>query len=369
MHIAIFGLTVSSSWGNGHATLWRSLIKALLRRGHTVSFYERNRPFYENARDLHQLPQGARLVVYDDFDSIRREAERDCDRAGLAMYTSYCSDGRAASELILNSRAEISCFYDMDTPVTLQALGTTGVVDYLPEDGLGAFDLVLSYTGGRALSELRDRLGARRTAPLYGSVDPKLHSPVPSQERLRAALSYLGTYAADRQEALRTLFVRPAERLGEERFLLGGAQYASDLCLPNNVTLLSHVPPPEHPAFFCSSRATLNVTRGVMAQYGYCPQGRLFEAAACGVPMLSDSWEGLATFFSPGRELLVVRSTEDVLQSLSLSDSELRSIADAARERTLAEHTGDCRVAELERLCDSVSESVPEHPSHAAYEI
>ena len=354
MHLVIFGLTVSSSWGNGHATLWRSLIKAMLRRGHTVSFYERDVSYYARARDLEVLPPGARLILYGDFAEVRVAAARDCDNADLALCTSYCPDGPQASELILRSRAAIKAFYDMDTPVTLQALGAEQDVPYLPAGGLGAFDVVLSFTGGRALTELEDRLGARVAVPLYGSVDPEQHRPVAPREEIRAALSYLGTYAADRQRGVEELFLRAAERLPEQRFLIGGAQYSDEMRLPGNVTLLKHVAPPEHPAFFCSGRATLNVTRGVMAAYGYCPPGRLFEAAACGAPLLSDIWEGLETFFTPGRELLTVQSTEDVLGALSLSDRELLSMAVAARERTLAEHTGDRRVQELERICEQV---------------
>ena len=354
MHLVIFGLTVSSSWGNGHATLWRSLIKAGLRRGHTISFYERDLPYYANARDLHALPPGGKLRLYSHMEDIQEEAKRDLDHADLALCTSYCPDGAAAGALILESRAGVKAFYDLDTPVTLDALTIGSPVAYLPARNLAGFDLVLSYTGGRALEELQTRLGARFVAPLYGSVDPENHRPVPPREEFRAALSYLGTYAADRQETLIRLFMKPAKHLLQERFLIGGAQYPKDLPWPANVRLMPHVPPPDHPAFFCSGRATLNVTRAVMARYGYCPQGRLFEAAACGTPLLTDDWEGLDSFFVPGREVLRVGSAEDVVNALSLSDKELRAIADAARERVLAEHTGDCRVRELERICESV---------------
>ena len=357
MHLVIFGLTISSSWGNGHATLWRSLIKAMLRRGHTVTFYEHDMPWYARARDLNALPTGGRLRLYTSLEEIRDEAKRDLDNADLALCTSYCPDGAEACELILESRANIKAFYDLDTPVTLAGLGAAGKVEYMPTRGLGDFDVVLSYTGGRALDELKNRLGARRVAPLYGSVDPENHRPVPMREELQSTLSYLGTYAEDRQQTLTQLFIEPARELSAERFLIGGALYPEEQqiqCWPGNISLLRHVPPPDHPAFFCSGRATLNVTRGVMAKYGYCPSGRLFEAAACGVPLLTDEWEGLDSFFALGQEVLPVRSTNDVVQALSLSDKELRVIADSARERTLAEHTGAHRVKELEHICEIV---------------
>ncbi len=354
MHIVIFGLTISSSWGNGHATLWRSLVKAMLRRGHTVNFYEKDVPYYAGARDLHALPEGGKLRLYSQFEAVRVEAWRDLEDADLALCTSFCADGRAASELILGSEAGIRAFYDLDTPVTLDALSAGGAIEYLPADGLGDFDLVLSYTGGPALDGLKSRLGARVVAPLYGSVDPENHMPAEPREEFRAALSYLGTYAEDRREAMERLFFRPARELPGERFLLGGAQYPESVAWTENIAFVRHLPPDLHSAFFSSCRATLNVTRGVMARYGFCPSGRLFEAAACGAPLLTDTWEGLDRFFTPGREVLPVGTSADVVEALSLSDAELRGMARAARERTLAEHTGEHRVMELERICELV---------------
>lgn len=354
MHIVIFGLSISSSWGNGHATLWRSLVKAMVRRGHTVSFYERDVPYYANARDLFELPAGGRLSLYVSFDDVRSRAHCDLDHADLALCTSYCADGPAACDLILGSKAEVKAFYDLDTPVTLDSLRVGKPVEYLPPQGLGSFDLVLSYTGGRALNELRSHLGARVVAPLYGSVDPETHAPVRPREEYRAALSYLGTYAADRQERVATLFLEPAKLLSKSRFLIGGAQYPKEFPWTDNIAFVQHMPASLHAAFFCSGRATLNVTRLAMANYGHCPSGRLFEAAACGVPLITDQWEGLDTFFAPGVEILPAASTQDVLNALSLSDAELGRVAQAARERALVEHTGNRRVAELERLCEAV---------------
>ncbi len=219
MRLVIFGLTVSSSWGNGHATLWRSLIKAMLRRGYTVTFFEKDVPYYASTRDLWSLPQGATLRLYSDLNEIRDEAQKLLAEADLALVTSYCPDGRSAAELVLEHGRGVRAFYDMDTPVTLDSLRTGSAVEYLPQHGLGAFDLVLSYTGGRALTELQTRLGAKAVAPLYGSVDPETHHPVPPVESFRAELSYLGTYAEDRQAALERLFIEPARRAPGKRFL------------------------------------------------------------------------------------------------------------------------------------------------------
>ncbi|MDQ2833629.1 MAG: glycosyltransferase [Acidobacteriota bacterium] len=354
MHLVIFGLTISSSWGNGHATLWRSLVKAMLQRGHTVTFYEKDVPYYAGARDLYELPRGGTLRFYSDFDEVRDEAKRTLRHADLALCTSFCPDGAAASEVILGYGRGIRAFYDLDTPVTLNGLKISGTIDYMPVRGLGDFDLVLSYTGGRALGELKSRLGARVVAPLYGSVDPESYKPAPMRHEFQSALSYLGTYAADRQQTLTQLLLEPAKLAPKQRFLIGGAQYPESFPWGGNIFFVRHVPPPMHPAFFCSGRATLNVTRGVMARYGFCPSGRLFEAAATGTPLLTDDWEGLDSFFTPGREILRVSSAADVANALSLSDRELSDVAEAGRARTLSEHTGAHRVKQLEQLCDGL---------------
>ncbi len=354
MKIVVFGLSISSSWGNGHATLWRGLCRALAALGHQVVFFEKDVPYYAATRDLTALPGGGRLRLYQNFDNIRLDASRLTDGADLAIATSFCPDGPAACALICESRAAIKAFYDLDTPVTLHRLADGGAVPYLPKAGLGAFDLVLSYTGGRALTELRDRLGARRVAPLYGWVDPEAHHPVLPQAGLRADLSYLGTYAEDRQAALEELFIQPARLRPDLRFVIGGAQYPESFPWTPNMYFVQHMPPPQHPAFFCSSRLTLNVTRQSMARYGFCPSGRLFEAAACGTPLVSDAWEGLEEFFTPGEEILLAETRAEVIDALSLDDRELLRMAGRARARVLAEHSAGARASYLEELCDRV---------------
>jgi spore maturation protein CgeB len=352
MKLVIFGLTVSSSWGNGHATLWRGLCRALAGRGHTVVFFEKDVPYYAMHRDVTELPGGGELHLYNQWDEALPAARRHLADADVAMVTSYCPDGIAATDLVLSSKAATRTFYDLDTPVTLKNLSAGESVSYIGSRGLGDFDLVLSYTGGAALDELQSRLGARRVAPLYGHVDPGVHHPVPAETQYRADLSYLGTYAADRQAALETLFIEPARRLPNKRFVIGGAQYPQDFPWTDNVFFVSHMPPPQHPAFFCSSKLTLNVTRQAMADMGYCPSGRLFEAAACGTAVLSDSWEGLDTFFTPGEQILIARDTAESIAAMELSDEQIARIAHAARERTLSEHTSDARARELERLLE-----------------
>jgi spore maturation protein CgeB len=228
---------------------------------------------------------------------------------------------------------------------------------------LADFDLVLSYTGGSALSELQTKLGARRVAPLYGSVDPDVHRPVAASSSYASDVSYLGTYAEDRQERLDQLFITPARLLPDKKFLIGGAMYPQEFPWTNNIYFVRHLPPSDHPAFYSSSRLTVNVTRRAMAAMGYCPSGRMFEAAACGVPVLTDSWEGLDAFFEPGSEVLIGNSTQDALDAISLSDDELARIAKAARARTLDEHTADKRAVDFE---NAIQDAMSRRPHETA---
>jgi spore maturation protein CgeB len=238
----------------------------------------------------------------------------------------------------------------MDTPVTLQSLARGERVAYLPPDGLGRYDLVLSFTGGAVLKSLTETLGARAVYLLYGHADPSLHRPEAVNEAYRADLSYLGTFAADRQPTLERLFVAPARHRSDKKFLLAGSLYPATFPWTPNIYFIQHLPPAEHPAFFSSSALTLNVTRRAMAENGFCPSGRLFEAAACGTAILSDSWEGLERFFAPGKELLIANTTEEVLNALSLPPEALQAMGKAARARVLEEHTSQARARDLEEI-------------------
>lgn len=354
MKLVVFGLSISSSWGNGHATLWRGMCRALAARGHELVFFERDVPYYAEHRDLTDLP-GLRLCLYEAWEDVLPLAQKELAEADVSMVTSYCPDGIEASDLALESCKGLHVFYDLDTPVTLQRMRAGEPVSYVGSRGLRDFDLVLSYTGGSSLDDLRDSLGARRTEALYGSVDPGVHRPVPALPRYESELSYLGTYSEDRQPALEMLFLGPARKFPGRRFLIGGAMYPRDFPWGPNIFFVRHLPPGEHPAFYCSSQITLNVTRKAMANTGYCPSARLFEAAACGVPVLSDWWEGLDRFFEPGREILIARTAEDAWRALEMPPAELARIGKRARARALEEHTAEQRVRELESILESAN--------------
>jgi spore maturation protein CgeB len=358
MKLVIFGLSITSAWGNGHATLWRALCKSLGRDGHRVAFFERDQPWYAGARDALDIP-GLDIVIHDGWEETRARAARELRDADAAIVTSYCADGPAAAEMVMQAARPLRVFYDLDTPVTLARLAAGQRPEYLPAEGLRGFDLVLSYTGGAALDLLRTELGARRVAPLYGSVDPEAHHPAAPVPGYAADLSYLGTYAADRQAMLERLLVAPARARPSRRFVIAGAQYPRDFPWTDNIHFLRHLPPAEHPAFFSSARLTLNVTRRDMAALGWCPSGRLFEAAACGTPVLTDAWEGLDAFYQPGEEILVAHDMPMALAALDMDEAERRRIARRARERTLAEHTGAHRAAQLVEAIEAARAPAP----------
>jgi spore maturation protein CgeB len=349
MKFVVFGLTMTSSWGNGHATLWRGLCRALGDAGHEVVFFERDVPYYAAHRDATRFA-GCDLRLYEGWSDVAPIAAREVAGADAAIVTSYCIDARVASDVCLTHCQGMRVFYDLDTPITLEKLEAGEPVAYLPEGGLSPFDLVLSFTGGRSLEALRTRLGARRVAPLYGSADPTVHRPGRPDLRFASDLAYLGTYAADRREAVDNLFLEPARRLPHLRFLLAGALYPADVVWPPNVRVTEHVAPGDHAALFASCRASLNVTRRAMARWGFCPSGRLFEAALCGAAQITDMWDGLDAFFEPGSEIFVARSTEDVLSAVHASPGELERVGLAAQRRALESHTSAHRARQLVAL-------------------
>ncbi len=346
MRIVILGLTITSSWGNGHATTFRGLVRGLARRGHQVLFLERDKPWYASHRDLPQPPHGD-TRLYDGLDDLERRFSAAIAAADLVILGSYVPEGVAVGRLVQRLARGLTAFYDIDTPVTLAALAA-GRCDYLSPDVLRGFDLYLSFTGGPTLDELERRFGARAARPLYCSADPDLYRPDPAVP-VRWDLGYLGTYSADRQPTLDALLSAPAAAWPAGRFVVAGPQYPDGLAWPGAVERIEHLPPDCHRAFYCGQRFTLNVTRADMVRRGHSPSVRLFEAAACGVPIISDDWPGLDRLFRPGVEILIARSPGDVLRLLrTLPEPRRRAVAAAAHARVLAAHTADHRAAELE---------------------
>ena len=342
MKIAIFGLSLSSSWGNGHATTWRALVKALAARGHKIVFFEREAGWYRAHRDLPD-PEHCKLVLYEG--TARLEAFSDeIGRQDAVIVGSYVPDGIEIAEWVLDRANGVVAYYDIDTPVTLEALDR-GDCPYLSTDLVRRFDVHFSFSGGRALEILKVEHGARRPVALHCGVDTSLYRPVAPPRRW--ALGYLGTYSADRQAAVEALLIEPARARPDLEFVVAGPQYPDDIEWPQNVMRIEHVPPAAHPAFYCQLGLALNVTRRQMVELGHSPSVRLFEAAACGAAIVSDAWPGLSEVFEPDREILVVEDTRDVLAILDLPEPVRAAIGRAARERALSSHSARARAETL----------------------
>jgi spore maturation protein CgeB len=344
--LVVLGLSLSSSWGNGHATTYRALLGAFAARGHEVLFLERDAPWYAAHRDL-KANRPVRLKLYGSLDELRRRWRGEVAAADAVIVGSYVPDGVEVGRWAQATARGVTAFYDIDTPVTLARLAA-GDAAYLSAEIIPGYDLYLSFTGGPTLRRIERRYGSPAARALYCSVDAEAYRPLAGPHRWD--LSYLGTYSADRQATLDRLLLEPARRAPHLRFCVAGPQYPADIVWPGNVERIDHVAPADHPAFYAASRHTLNVTRADMVAAGYSPSVRLFEAAACGAPIISDVWDGLSTLFEPGREIILARGALEVLQALRSTDEPARrAMADAARRRILAEHTSVHRAAELDR--------------------
>lgn len=344
LDIVVLGLSLSSSWGNGHATTYRSLLRGLHVLGHQITFLERNVPWYAEHRDLRE-PSFCRLILYDeveDLNSIHADRIRHAD---IVIIGSYVPEGASVIDKVAALATGSFCFYDIDTPITLAKLSSGGI-DYLARRQVGLFDVYFSFSGGPALKRLQTDFSAKRAEPLYCSVDEERY--VPTGEALAWDLGYMGTYSDDRQTALDQLLVATALRMPDRRFVVAGSQYPISCKWPDNVERIDHLPPAQHASFYSRQRFTLNLTRADMVAAGWSPSVRLFEAAACGCPVITDPWLGLEDFFKPEDAIHVARSTEDVCAILSPWIQSARDdMAARARTCVLDAHTGTARALDL----------------------
>jgi spore maturation protein CgeB len=344
MKLVVLGLSLSSSWGNGHATTFRALLQAYAERGHDILFLERDVPWYRNQRDLAN-PDYCRLEFYSDLDDLQRW-RREAAAADAVMVGSYVPQGVEVARFVQQVATGATAFYDIDTPVTLAKL-EAGDFEYLSPDVIPGYDVYLSFTGGPTLRRIEERYGSPAARALYCSVDADRYRPLDVPTRWD--LSYLGTYSDDRQPTVERLLNEVARALPQRRFCVAGPQYPAGIDWPANVERIEHVPPAHHPAFYAASRFTLNVTRADMIRAGWSPSVRLFEAAACATPVISDVWDGLQELLAPGREILFAHSSEDVIAALEgLDEAHLQGIGHSARDLVLAAHTARHRAAELE---------------------
>ncbi|MBK0394069.1 CgeB family protein [Ramlibacter algicola] len=344
LSIVILGLSITSSWGNGHATTYRALVRELVAAGHDVLFLEHDKPWYASHRDLPDPPWG-RTGLYATRDELQDRFAGDVRAADLVIVGSFVPEGAAVGDWVQREATGTAAFYDIDTPVTLARLAR-GEHDYLRPDQVAGYGLYLSFTGGPTLRRLEREFGSPRARVLYCSVDPHLYFTEPQEAAWD--LGYMGTYSDDRQPGVDRLLLQPAREWAQGRFIVAGPQYPVSIQWPGNVEYRPHLPPAEHRAFYNRQRFTLNITRADMVAAGWSPSVRLFEAAACGVPIISDRWEGLETLFAPGREIVLAHTPAEVLAVLrGMDEDERQAMARRARARILAEHTAAHRAAQL----------------------
>ncbi len=360
MKLVFLGLSITSSWGNGHATTYRGLCRALAARGHRIVFFEWDAPWYSGAnRDLPPTAcDYADVRLYSNWMELVRLLRGEIADADAVLLGSYFYHGVAAADFLAQRFSGPRLYYDIDTPVTLKAFRDSGQAEYLRADQVPGFDVYFSFPGGPVLTELEVRYGSPRAVPLYCAVDPAHHVRTPPRREFACALGYMGTYAPDRQPGLESLLLEPARRRPRLDFVVAGPQYPDDIAWPGNVRRFDHVAPADHPAFYSSNRLTLNLTREAMRRRGWSPSVRVFEAAACGAAIVSDDWPGFEQFLQPDAEVLLADTAEDVLDYLALTDAELRRIGEAARERVLASHTNAARALELEEEVTRVMQEV-----------
>lgn len=342
--IVFIGLTLSSSWGNGHATTYRALLRGLAQEGARVLFLEQDVPWYAPHRDL-PAPEFCAFSLYKDPQDLFARFSPQLASARAVIVGSYVQHGAEVIDELVRLRPHLLGFYDIDTPVTLAGLDR-GEEPYLRRDQVPRFDAYFSFSGGEVLDRLERDYEAQRALPLHCSVDDDRYRPMESAYRWD--LGYLGTYSPDRQETLETLLIEPARRLPEYRFVVAGPMYPDTIDWPANVDRIEHLPPAEHPLFYNRQRFTLNVTRQDMIAAGWSPSVRLFEAGACGTPVISDRWMGLEAFFPPDRAILTAATADEVVNILrDTPEPKRRAIASAARETTLGSHTGRARARQL----------------------
>jgi spore maturation protein CgeB len=349
--IVICGLSITSSWGNGHATTYRALAHALRVRGHEIIFFEKDVEWYGSNRDMPE-PPFCRVHLYEHWQDISNLLRRELADADVAMVGSFFPDGVEAIDLVLESAPGVKTFYDIDTPITISKL-RQGDTEYLRRDQIPGFDVYFSFTGGSMLHELQSRFGARNAVPLYCSFDPDRYRWREPDPRYQCDLSYMGTYAPDRQEKLAELFCVPAMAMPQKEFLLAGPQYPARIVWPKNIRRIVHLEPEFHPYFYSSSLFTLNLTREEMVKAGYSPSVRIFEAAGCGTAIISDAWPGLETFFKLDEEILLASSSADVISFLKMDQQNAMKIGRRAQERVLAEHSAARRAIEFEQIVGS----------------
>jgi spore maturation protein CgeB len=350
MKIAFFGSSLVSAYWNGAATYYRGLLKALAERGHEITFYEPDAFERQRHRDIDD-PSWARVVIYPATEAdvgrcLRHAAKADVivKASGVGVFDALLEE----AVLELRRPGKKVAFWDVDAPATLERVEADAKDPFRAL--VPGYDVIFTYGGGPPVIAAYSELGAKACIPIYNALDPSTHFPVEPEDRFRSDLTFIGNRLPDREARVEEFFLRVAERLPKRRFLIGGSGWDSRP-MPANVTWLGHVYTRDHNALNCSGRAVLNINRDSMARYGFSPPTRVFEAVGAGACLITDAWEGIDAFLTPGDEVLVAASGEEVAELLDrLSRRKARCIGEMARARVLAQHTYSRRAAVVDAV-------------------
>lgn len=349
LDIAFFGSSLVSAYWNGAATYYRGMIRALSLRGHRVTFYEPDAFERQSHRDI-QPPGWARVRIYSATQ--QSEVLATLEEASASELVIKCSGVGVFDELLerevlaLKREGTAVAFWDVDAPATLARIAAN------PLDPFAAliprYDYIFTYGGGGPVVNKYIEFGARRCTPIYNALDPETHFRVTPQKRFRADLALLANRLPDREKRVEEFFIKVAQHLKSNIFLLGGNGW-QDKRLSANIRHCGHVYTTDHNAFNSSAAAVLNVNRESMAECGYSPPTRIFEAAGAAACIISDQWTGIELFLEPGVEILTAANGGQVCDHLrSLTLERCSEIGAAARRRILAEHTYEERARQFE---------------------
>jgi spore maturation protein CgeB len=339
MKIAFYGSSLLSSYWNGAATYYRGLLRDLAGRGYDITFYEPDAFDRQQHRDI-DPPDWARSVVYPATPEAMRGVLEEAKAADIVVKANGVGvfDTELLEGMFEHSRpGALRLFWDVDAAATLEEM--RGDDSHVVRRMLPKLDMVLTYGGGPPVVEAYEGFGARRCVPVYNALDPATHHPVEPDERFASDLAFLGNRLPDREARVEEFFLKTAASLPERRFLIGGNGWETK-AMPANVRHFGHVYTHQHNAFNCTPLAVLNVARDSMADIGFSPATRVFEAAGAAACLITDAWEGIELFLEPDKEVLVARDGQDVAEHVrTLTPDRATAIGEAALRRILAEHT------------------------------
>jgi spore maturation protein CgeB len=328
--------------------------------GHEITFAEPDIYKRQENRDLSEV-EYAKVIVYQ----TPRDIEELMGLAGTAdlviKHSGVGGDDELLEGRVLDCRSSHTqvAFWDVDAPATLERVEGDRLDAF--RGCIPQYDFVFTYGGGPEVVRRYRKLGARNCHPIYNALDPESHHPESPDPSVACDLIFVGNRLPDRERRVEEFFLRAAELAPEMSFILGGEGW-NGKAMPENVRWIGHVGTGSHNRLNASARMALNINRDSMADVGFSPPTRVFEAAGAGACLITDKWRGIERFFEPGQEILVAEDAEEIVGYLrDKSAGEARKIGEAMRARALAEHTYAQRADEVARILHAAR--ADRHPS------